>query len=264
MGMCRRSERGAAKNEPTDRDESRGFVTDLQKALRMHGYRRLQVDGVWGEKTDDTLDLWAVENDFFGDAMAQARRVLAQARGAEVTVEPEPARDVAFASVPEIGLHWPVPNDERAGCLPEIPFRSSTGTWHADQTRRFGASVANGRKFNAGVELRGVVRDPVVACESGEVVALEDDAVMVQSDANRQVVRYAGISVSGALRMGGGVVAGTHLGTFEDRPCWLRFAIYRPGTTRACRWYRSRPTPHQLLNPTSYLLAARAQRFPEG
>jgi murein DD-endopeptidase MepM/ murein hydrolase activator NlpD len=121
--------------------------------------------------------------------------------------------------------------------------------------------------YNSGVELYADYGDPVVACESGTVVAFEpfwgDLHRVLLSCASGAVIGYAGLEADSldllGLKSGMTVKAGQQVGTVgqvENGQAMLMFETY-VAATRTGAVVRDTPAAAagRLLDPTAYLIA---------
>lgn len=149
---------------------------------------------------------------------------------------------------------WPLPNDTRR----RIP--SGARGFAADR---------GGEKYHAAIDLYADRGDPVVAPQPGRVVNIYNwpnnreptgRAVLIQSD-HGPVFLLAPLEPS-TLRVGFAqhVAEGENIGQIGVYPAgssMLHFEVYREGTRTNQRWFKGKPRPPELLDPLSYLEAAK-------
>jgi murein DD-endopeptidase MepM/ murein hydrolase activator NlpD len=179
---------------------------------------------------------------------------------------PPPAfRGVAFA---EGGSPvWPIAASSSAPRKYEVPYKDTSGHWHGNAARAFKASRDS--RFHAGVDLYANGNDVLVAPEDGVVVARQTflhgtGAILIQLDSGI-VVLLGETKMGGAEEFGVGVGtrvrAGqpvTRVGVTTNGSHMLHLETYRQGTTKNYPWYKDKPLPSRLLDPTNWLLVAKA------
>ena len=151
------------------------------------------------------------------------------------------------------------------------PILTKVRLW-PDEVGQYGAV----RKFDihTGVDLYCEEDTPVIALETGTIVAIEDytgskaespwwndtQALLVESDSG--VICYGEIEIHKHLKVGDTVSKGSVIGVVKrvlkkdkGRPTtMLHFELYTHGTTESVIWYLDKPKPENLLDPTDLLL----------
>lgn len=175
---------------------------------------------------------------------------------------------------------WPLIQSKH-GRRFEVPFVDVDGKWHGNRSRAFGVSRPwpDGDRHHAGIDLYANGEDIVVAPEDGVVVGRQGGypgqtgAILLELDSGIVVLL-------GEVKMGGAAEFGLKLGSRVKRGdpvtrVWwqdskpetpgiqggahmLHFEAYEPGTTQNSKWPKSSSAPSGLLDPTEYLLRARA------
>lgn len=174
---------------------------------------------------------------------------------------PEQFKGVPFAEGGACPL-WPL--SSRKSKI--VSYRTVNGGAIGNWARRFGADRDS--RYHAGIDLYANIGDPVLAMESGTVVAMKtffhgawalylctDSGITLNyGEIERNSWRDFGISP------GSRVVAGAPLARIalmSGGSYMLHFETYAGCVTRNYPWYKSKGAPASLLNPTKYLLRAR-------
>lgn len=162
----------------------------------------------------------------------------------------------------------------------EVPFYDEQGHVHGNISRAFGVPRPwpVGSRRHVGIDLYANGEDVIVAPESGRVVGRQ---TLYKGTGGMMVELDSGVNVFlGETLMGGaeefGVGVGdrvergqplTRVGWHDEDPRapgiqggahMLHFEMYVPGTTENEQWSKSSEAPSSLLDPTAYLLRARA------
>jgi murein DD-endopeptidase MepM/ murein hydrolase activator NlpD len=169
---------------------------------------------------------------------------------------------------PNAVLFWPVRTANPEGRT--VPYRDVNGRDHGLPGRRFLADRPG--RHHVGVDLYGNEGDPIVACESGVIVACYDflkvqdgalpslQALLIQGDSglviNYGEIRHGSMGANGRKTgdrvAAGDVIAQVGMTTSSGPMC--HFETYQRGTTANKRWMASTSTPPGLYNPTALLL----------
>lgn len=178
---------------------------------------------------------------------------------------PPASRGVPFAggSAP----YWPIQasNNRRHG---QVGYKDVNGKWHGNMARAFRAS--RGSRHHAGIDIYANPNDVVVAPEDGVVVGRQTfyagtGAMLIETDSGI-VVLLGETKMGGAgefgVDIGTRVKAGqpvTRIGRSNSGSHMLHFETYTGGTRKNSPWYKSGGPPPNLLDPTDYLLRAKAR-----
>lgn len=180
-------------------------------------------------------------------------------------MEPAKDRGVDFA----IGGRpiWPIHPSSRHASKYTVSYKDAAGSWHGRAARAFKAD--RGSRHHAGMDLFANAGDVIVAPEAGTVVRRQTfykgtGAMVLELDSGLAVVL-------GETAMGGagefGITTGTRVqrgqpltrvGLSNDGSHMLHLETYRSGTTTNSRWYKGDAAPPNLLDPTEWLLTAKA------
>lgn len=199
--------------------------------------------------------------------------------GSPVFIPPQ-SRGVPFATGAPRPM-WPI--QPRAGSRivgdPErfaVSYKDVNNKWHGRASRAFKAS--RGSRWHAGIDVFADGEDFVLAPEDGVIVARigfyeGTGAMIIQTDTGVNVL-LGEIKMGGAKEFGLDVGSRVKRGQRVSRVWWhdtdpntpgiqggahmLHFETYRPGTLQNHRWYKGSSAPASLLDPTAYLLRARA------
>lgn len=191
-------------------------------------------------------------------------------RGPAHPYPPAAFRGITFAA----GGHpiWPIAPRSRHSRKYEVPYRDVNGKWHGNMARAFKAS--RGERFHAGVDLYANGGDVVLAPENGVIVGRQPflngtGAMLVQLDSGI-VVLLGETAMGGAAEFGVDVGARvrqgqplTRVGVTNSGSHMLHLETYRAGTRKNTPWYKNRPAPAALLDPTDWLLLAKANTVPQ-
>lgn len=153
---------------------------------------------------------------------------------------------------------WPIAYDKS----PHVPTSGglSVGSKrpaHGDQTR-----------YHAGIDLDAREGAPVVATESGTIVATQGwaggnaKAILLETDTG-VVVNYGAVAPNSwkefGVHVGKHVPAGhpiARIGVYPKGSTMLHFELYESGTRKASKWMLGDPAPPNLIDPTKYLQKA--------
>ena len=151
------------------------------------------------------------------------------------------------------------------------PILTKIRLW-PDEVGQYGAV----RKFDihTGVDLYCDEGTPVIAIETGKIVAIENytgasadspwwnetKALLVESESG--VICYGEVTPNANLKVGDTVHKGSNIATVtrvlkndKGRPTtMLHFELYKHGTTESVIWDLDKPKPENLLDPTKLLL----------
>jgi hypothetical protein len=190
--------------------------------------------------------------------------------------EPSPLRSlgVPFAAGATTPI-WPVRSTDPRGC--DVNYLDVDGTMHGMLFQRFGATrgaknwASEQSRYHIGHDCIANPGDLVVAPEAGEVVAIRPfyagtEAMYLQTTTNLTLVLGEIAPNSGAefgVGVGTVVQAGqwvARIGTFDlalQLPFhMLHFETWAGQRDRSANWLDGDPMPHDLRNPTDYLLRA--------
>lgn len=175
---------------------------------------------------------------------------------------PEMVFNIPFAAGNSRPL-WPIVTNHKKKFV--VSYKTITGSYSGNSSRRFMANRKGGSKYHAGVDLYGYPGDPILAMESGTIVNHYyfyhgTYALFVQCDSGL-VINYSevknkswsefGLSTGSKVKKGqpiarvGQMSGGSHMCHLETyMPPTSKNQQYRGGDTR------------QILNPSYYLLLA--------
>lgn len=164
---------------------------------------------------------------------------------------------VPFASSKSNMGYWPVIT--RHPLAMEVNTLLASGSAGTRPGRRFLADRAAGR-YHVGHDIFCSQNDPVVAIEDGKIVAFYPfyegtNALLVAHDG--YVANYGEVAPNSLARLGlavgSKVASGQQIGTV-GRLNMLHFETYATGTKSNQRWFKGRPRPTALRNPSQLLL----------
>lgn len=198
--------------------------------------------------------------------------------GGSSSSTPPRGHGVPFAGGGESPL-WPLIQSEHPRRF-EVPFVDERGRSHGNVSRSFGVPRPwpSGNRRHAGIDLYANGEDVIVAPESGEVVGRQ---TLYKGTGGMMVALDSGVNVFlGETLMGGadefGIEVGsrvergqplTRVGWHDEDPKtpgiqggahMLHLEMYEPGIRQNKQWPKSSSAPAGLLDPTEYLLRARA------
>jgi murein DD-endopeptidase MepM/ murein hydrolase activator NlpD len=162
---------------------------------------------------------------------------------------------------------WPLHPDSQHPQRYTVSYKGADDRWYGRASRAFMASRDS--RYHAGVDLFANAGDLVVAPEDGVVVGRQPflngtGAMLVALDSG-PVVLLGETKMGGAdefdVDVGTRVQRGqplTRVGLTNAGSHMLHLETYAAGTTHNFPWYKSRPRPPQLLDPSEWLLTARA------
>lgn len=165
----------------------------------------------------------------------------------------------------------------------EVPYVDEDGKWHGNRSRAFGVNRPWGKgdaaeRWHAGVDLYANGEDIIVAPEAGIVVGRQTlykgtGALMLALDSGVNIL-FGETLMGGAAEFGIDVDTRVERGQPLTRVGWhdedagepgiqggahmLHLEMYEPGIIRNKQWPKSGGIPAGLLDPTEYLLRARA------
>lgn len=166
---------------------------------------------------------------------------------------------------------WPIHSDSDHSKEYEVAYRDVNGKIHGNASRRFLADRPNGR-FHVGIDLYADASDVVLAPESGKIINAQDflesipgqDAILIQG--------YNGVTVLLGELMGAswkqfGLEEGSivqkgqpvgRVGMTAGGSHMLHIETYSCCPTTNSPWYKGKPRPKHVLDPSDYLLRAKA------
>lgn len=162
---------------------------------------------------------------------------------------------------------WPIAPNSRHRKLYVVSYKDVDGERHGSPSRSFKAN--RGERNHVGIDLYANAGDVVVAPEDGTIVGHQNflhgtRAVLIQLDSGPVVllgeVDKGGLKEFG-LRVGSRVKKEqpvTRVGVLGGGGHMLHTETYRKGTTKNKRWYKNRDRPPEILDPTDFLLQAKA------
>lgn len=179
---------------------------------------------------------------------------------------PPESRGAAFAQG-DPRPTWPVGYTSHHSRLYEVPYKDIYGAWHGNMSRAFRAGRES--RYHAGADLYANAGDPVVAPEDGTVVQIQTffdgtDAMLIQGDYGVTVLLgeiKRGSSREFGITEGSRVVKGqtvARVGLATGGSHMLHFETYACCPATNSKWYKGHSLPSLLLDPTEYLLRARA------
>lgn len=171
---------------------------------------------------------------------------------------------------------WPIHFSSKEARRFEVPYVDVDGKWHGNASRAFKAS--RGDRWHAGVDIYADGEDIVVAPEDGEVVGRQyfyegTGAIMLALDSGVNVL-LGEVKIGGALEFGLDVGKRVTRGQPVTRVWWhdidpqkpgiqggahmLHLEMYERGQDDNEQWPKGQPPPPKLLDPTDYMLRAKA------
>lgn len=163
---------------------------------------------------------------------------------------------------------WPIHPQSDNPSKWVISYKDVTGKWHGRASRSFMAN--RDERYHVGVDLFADANDIVVAPEAGEVVGRQGfyhgtGAMLLELDSGIVVllgeVKMGGAEEFGTDKIGTRVQQGqplTRVGLMSGGSHMLHLETYSAGTRQNVPWYKNRPRPASILDPTQWLLTARA------
>lgn len=134
--------------------------------------------------------------------------------------------------------------------------------------KSLGAPRDQGGRYHAGVDIITPYKTPVVATESGRIVATQPwsgaqaKALLLETNSG-VVVNYGAVAPDSweefGVDVGSQVKAGqpiARIGKYPAGSSMLHFELYLGGTRKNTPWKTGRNPPPNLLDPTDYLLRA--------
>jgi murein DD-endopeptidase MepM/ murein hydrolase activator NlpD len=160
---------------------------------------------------------------------------------------------------------WPVVTNHSKKFT--VCYKKITGKYEGNSSRRFMSSRSGGSRYHAGIDLYGNPDDPIIAMESGVIVNYYHFyhgtyALFVQCDSGL-VINYGevknkswsefGLSTGSRVQRGQPIA---RVGQMSGGSHMCHFETYMPPTEKNQKYHGG--DPNTLLNPTYYLLLARA------
>ena len=150
---------------------------------------------------------------------------------------------------------WPLAYD------PEPKVATSGG-------KALGAPRAQGERHHAGIDIITPYGTPVVATETGRIVATgpwdggQAKSLMLETNSG-VVVNYGAVAPDSwqefGVDVGSQVKAGqpiARIGRYPAGTSMLHFELYLAGTRKSAKWKGGKAPPPNLLDPTNYLQRA--------
>lgn len=207
---------------------------------------------------------------------ALAGFVIHRARAPRLAKYPEPrpkAHGVPFAFGDPAPL-WPLKSSKNDRWL-EVAYEDHTGKYHGNASRRFMAtrpSQGTPTRYHTGVDLYANPGDVVLAPESGIVVSTQEflpgiageDAILIRGyqgvtvllgEMARDSWEEFGVKDGSAVKKGQPV---GRIGLTANGSHMLHIETYSCCPTKNQSWYIGKPRPDNVLDPSDYLLRARA------
>lgn len=184
--------------------------------------------------------------------------------GVDPVLWPEMTFDIPFASGVD-APDWPLVSYHEKKF--DISYKTMSGTYEANPSRRFMSSRMSGTRYHVGVDLYCRDGDPVIACENGTIVNIyyfynNSYCLLVQCDSGL-VINYGevkrnswkefGLAEGSRIQQGQGIA---RIGTMSGGSSMLHFETYMRPQEKNARYHGGAPGP--ILNPSYYLLRARA------
>lgn len=176
---------------------------------------------------------------------------------------PEMAFEIPFAAGSPNPM-WPIVTNHDKKFV--VSYRTVTGRYEGNGSRRFMVDRDGGGRYHAGVDLYGNPDDPIIAMESGTVINHYhfyhgSYALFVQCDSGL-VINYGEVKKDSwkefGLSKGSKVKKGhpiARVGLMSGGSHMCHFETYMPPTDQNKKYHGGDAGP--LLNPTYYLLLAR-------
>lgn len=208
-----------------------------------------------------------------GVAAAVIARRLARPAGRAKVDGPAPMNQGAPFARGAAHPVWPIWSSKNPRWR-EVAYLDVNGRGHGNATRRFKATRHGdqGARFHVGIDLYANAGDVVVAPEAGTIVAAQnylgtipgDDALLLQGDHGvtfilGEIVAKSwedfGLQIGSRVGRGQPIARvaltskGSHMLHFETMSCC---------PTKNQPWFKGKPLPPNVLDPTEYLLRARS------
>ena len=171
---------------------------------------------------------------------------------------------------------WPIDLESTNPRKLEVPYKDTAGKWHGNMSRAFKASRAG--RWHVGMDLYANVGDEVLAPEDGQVVATQfftagTHGLMFKTDSGAHILFGEiergswddyGAAAGQRIKRGQplarvgiqdsdpdtpGIQGGAHM---------LHLEMYTCCPTQNIRWYKNKSRDPLILDPTDYLLRAKA------
>ena len=150
----------------------------------------------------------------------------------------------------------------------QVAYKDTNGEWHGNMARAFKAS--RGGRWHAGIDLYSNPGDIVIAPEDGTIIGRQTfyagTGAMLMQTVSGIVLLFGETKMGGAdefgVRTGSKVKAGqklSRIGLSNTGSHMLHFETYTAGTKKNSSWQKGKSPPPNLLDPTDYLLRARAR-----
>lgn len=162
---------------------------------------------------------------------------------------------------------WPIAPSSHNSRKYTVSYKDTQGKWHGAAARSF--KWGRGSRYHVGMDLYANPGDVVLAPEDGVVVGkqtflLGTGAMLIRLDSGITVL--LGETEMGAadrlgVHVGSRVVRGqpvTRVGLNDAGTYMLHLETYACCPTQNIRWYKGRPTPVVIRDPTDWLLRAKA------
>ena len=153
----------------------------------------------------------------------------------------------------------------------DVSYKDVNGKWHNRMSRSFHAIRAEGARWHAGIDLFGNPGDVIVAPEAGRIINVQNflntidgagpDAMLIDTDPGLMVLLGEIDEEAFGLKVGDRVERGQPVAKIQQTTKgshMLHIETYRTGVTKNQRWLKGKPAPSHLLDPTDYLLRAKA------
>lgn len=215
-----------------------------------------------------------------GDVLAQQASSGASAPPATL---PYPMPKIAFGvpfAVGGNGLTWPTVSKNKRRM--EVPYVDVVGKIHGNAARRFGAKREDKPydRHHAGIDLYADAGDLLLAMEDGVITELTPTfnlgtgKVLLATDSG-VTLNYGEVAPhswnefgvkEGARIFKGSPIArvGDMVNNKGEHSAMLHFETYAGSVSTNESWPYNSPAPQGLLNPTLYMLRAKAQNEPVG
>jgi murein DD-endopeptidase MepM/ murein hydrolase activator NlpD len=212
-------------------------------------------------------------------AVAIVAWAVGRSLGARMTTHPFPKPANRGAPFAQGGAPiWPIAASSTNRRKYEVPYKDVNGSWHGNMARAFKASRDS--RYHVGLDLYANANDIVLAPEDGVVVGRQPflngtGAMLIQLDSGIVVLlgetkmggaeeiarefNHPVASVGTRVRQGQPV---TKVGLTENGSHMLHLETYIAGTTKNHPWYRNKPIPPQILDPTDWMLKAKTTVTP--
>lgn len=183
-------------------------------------------------------------------------------------VPPKPFQNVPFAQAAVVPV-FPISPASKHKRRLDVSYRDINGKGYGNGGRRFGTDRDD--RHHAGIDLFANTGDVVLAPERGVIIATQnflptidgagDDAMLIEGENGITFLlgeideKAFGLGIGDFVERGQPVAK---VALTSNNNHMLHFETYRAGQLKNQKWLKGTPAPSHLLDPSDYLLRARA------